>query len=125
MTGNWKEFERRQHGPSDAGYLSLNDQGEFFMNELLFEQFGRPEVVTLHFDTDNNRIGIRKTEARRVNALRVCRRKGSWVVRSRAFMREWNIQLNGTYCFPDLHFDEDMLILPLDTRFNSSLKRRR
>lgn len=123
---NWIEFERRQHGPSSEYYISLNDAGEFRMNYPLFEKFGRPAAVTLHFDPNNNRIGMRRAEPGRANALRVnTRRDSGWVVRSRVFLREWDIRLGGTYFFPDLQIKDDMLILPLDTRFSSSLKRRR
>ena len=126
MDDDWIEFERRQHGATSEYYISLNDTGEFRMNAPLYEKFGRPEAVTLHFDPNSNRIGMRRSEPGRANALRVRNRRDSgWVVRSRVFLREWDIRLGGTYFFPDLQIKDDMLVLPLNTRFNASLKRRR
>jgi hypothetical protein len=125
MKDDWIEFEERQHGPNGENYISLNGHGEFWMNNMLFEKFGRPEAVTLHFAPNSNRIGMRKAEASLVNAIRVRERQSSgWAVRSRAFIRKWEIKLNGTYIFPDLQIEDDMLVLPLDTRFNVSYKKR-
>ena len=99
--------------------------GEFWINEQLFEKFGRPEAVTLHFDPDDNRIGLQRSEAKRANAIRVRERQGAWAVRSLQFLRKWEIRLGGTYFFPDLQIEDDMLVLPLNTRFNVSHKQRR
>ena len=127
MAGKWIVFEQRQEGPSLKSDISLNSAGEFWMNKLLFEKIGRPEAVTLQFDPDENRIGMQKSDPNLVYALRVRYHHQSrrWAVRSRAFLRKWDIQLTGTYCFPDLQIEDDMLVLPLNTRFNASLKRRR
>ena len=126
MAGKWIVFEQRQEGPSHKSDISLNSAGEFWMNKLLFEKIGRPEAVLLHFDPDENRIGMQKADPNLINALRVRYHKSRrWAVRSRAFLRKWDIQLSGTYYFPDLQIEDDMLVLPLNTRFNVSRKQRR
>ncbi len=124
MPGKWIEFEQRPHQQNNEGYISLNDRGEFLMNDLLFEKFGRPEAVTLHFDPDDCRIELQISEANRVNAIRIRERQGAWAIRSLPFLRKWDIQLKGTYFFPDLQIENDMLVLPLNTRFKTSFKRR-
>ncbi len=125
MAGKWIVFDQRQEGPSHKKDITLNSEGEFWMNRQLFEEIGRPEAVTLHFDPESNRIGMQKSDPDLVNSLRVrIHRSGRWAVRSRAFLRKWDIQLTGTYFFPDLQIENDMLILPLNTRFNVSRKQR-
>ena len=126
MARKWIEFEQRQHGPNGGDYISLNGFGEFWINNVVFEKIGRPEAVTLHFDPESNSIGMQRSEANRINALRVRKREsGAWGVRSLAFMRKWDIRLTGTYLFPEPQIEDDMLVLPLNTRFSVTRNRRR
>ena len=127
MDENWVEFDERRVVRGEEHHLTLNDDGEFMMNRCLYEDLGSPEAVTLHFDSVNDRIGIRRADKRLPNAIRVRRflDSGGRVVRSRSFMNKWDIRLDGTYCFPQASIENGMLILPLITRYRVTRPRRR
>jgi hypothetical protein len=126
MDGNWVEFDERQQRITSEHYVTLNSRGEFMINSALYEAMDHPEAVTLHYDTDHDRIGLQKADKRLPNAFQVRKRtdRGGYTVRSRRFLTKWDIRLTGTYSFPDSRIEEGMLILPLTTRFNVSKKRR-
>ncbi len=127
MDENWVEFDERRPVRGDEYHLTLNDRGEFMMNRCLYEGLGSPEAVTLHFDSANDRIGLRKADKRLPNAVLVRKflDSGGRVVRSKSFMGKWDIRLGGTYCFPQSTIENGMLILPLATRYHVSSPRRK
>lgn len=121
MEHDWIEFDERQRRGTDGYYATLNGEGSFVINRLLFEAMEQPEAVTLHFDPKNDCIGMRKANTGLQNAFCVReRRSGGRIVRARGFIKKWDIRLTGTYSFPDPKIDDGMLILPLNSRFNVS-----
>lgn len=127
MDGNWIEFDERQTGRTDGYYITLNGDGEFLMNRLLFEGMERPEAVTLYFDPDKDRIGMRKADRGLANAFNVrsTGRSDGRIIRARVFSKKWDIRLTGTFSFPEPKIEDGMLVLHLNSRFNVSRQRQR
>ncbi len=121
MDYNWIEFNEKQSRGMDGYYITLNGNGDFVMNRLLYEAMDQPEAVTLHYDTRSDSVGMRKANIGLQNAFAVRARKyGGRIVRARLFIKKWDLRLTGTYSLPDPKIDDGMLILSLNSRFNVS-----
>ncbi len=97
-------------------YATLNPRGEFVINLQTYIKLNEPEAVVLLYDPDTRTIGVKPSRLDVPNAIQVHIRHARYnrVIRSRPFLKENGIELNGTIQFPTAVLDRTgVLILNL------------
>lgn len=107
MPNDWKIAKarpRRKPKPPRVPYVSINKRGEIAMNAAAFRQIREPGSVTLLYDAEANRIGIKYPVARDGNFFPV-RRYGRGrkmrIVRAMRLLKQFGIKITQTQTFPN------------------------
>ena len=123
MPDGWQIVNQRRRKERRAPriYASLNRRGEIAMNAEAFKAIGRPPNVTLLYDAETKRIGVKYPVALDRHFFpvrRMGRGRNTLVVRGARMLKQFGIEVERTYVFRDVRcvrFDgSPMLLLQMD-----------
>ena len=103
-------------------YASLNSRGEIVLSERAYKKIWEPASVTLLWDAEHRRIGVKFPLAGE-NHFFFVRRYGRgrrlYIIRASKMMRQFGIEITETVKFPEAHIilinQYPMLVLDLNT----------
>ena len=100
-------------------YVSINRRGEIVMNSAALRQIMTLDHISLFYERETNRIGIRHGYAGDAEKLHIFegRRRGRGgrlrIFRVRRFLKHFGITITATLVFKNAPLDERMIILDL------------
>lgn len=105
----WEVFRGRPNGVRGVARVTLQRDGALLLNELAFEQIGRPEAVELMFEAGRRRIGLKAIDASEDHAFPVTKlkRMSQWVVRASPFFVHHKIKSDRTMLFGKVEMTAD------------------
>lgn len=109
------EFQSGQARPDrDKVRVTLNTRGVFLLNKFAYEGMQSPGAVTLHFDPNNQVIGMKPADPQKSNAFRI-KHKDKWnnrIVHGVSFCKHFKVNIERTVLFTGvrIHADGTMLI---------------
>lgn len=117
MFDDWEVFRGRPNGVRNAPRVTLQRDGALLMNELAYEQIGRPEAVELMFSKSRRRVGLRVVDAEQENAFRVTKRKRmkQWEIRASPFFVHHRIKSDRTMLFGRVEVADGVMALEVDS----------
>jgi len=100
----WKIVEERPRGLGKGArvYVSLNRRGEIAMNAEAFKRINRPASVTLMYDAERRRIGVKFPVAldRNFFPVRKYGRGGrNCVIRASRLLKQFGLRVDETLVF--------------------------
>lgn len=105
----WEVFRGRPNGIRGVARVTMQRDGALLMNELAYEQIGRPEAVELMFEARTQRIGLKAIDPDEDHAFRVKKRKrmNQWEVRASPFFVHHRIKTDRTMLFGKIEMTAD------------------
>ena len=116
-----KEWDKFKGGPTVAlknrVHVTLNNKGEFYLNQNAYRMLGKPIAVRLYFNRHRDMIALEPSHPHLPEAFPVKEKKpgvGAWTIHAAPFCKHYGIRMTTTESFvrPDID-NNGILILEL------------
>lgn len=110
---NWETFTLQGARGVMEKRVSLNVRGVFTLNQLAYDELGKPDAVELLYDKEAHLIGLKPSD-RTIKYSYEVRRQGenkSYLIGARAFCSYYGIDLTSTRRFDEVTIIDGVMVL--------------
>lgn len=113
---NWETFTFQGSKRATVLRVTLSIRRIFALNQLAFDEIGKPEFVELLFDRKARLIGLKpsKKNVKHAYPIRKQGKNRSYIIAGKAFCTYYGITVSHSVWFTDVTMQEGVMVLDLN-----------